>query len=262
MGRTPEKKCVAVGRKNGSRTRTVKLGLRKLPRGWNQPNGRLVEPLIEALTLHVAAEAGIRVATGHLARWTIGHVPVTGLISRQFTGDEIVLVPGSAAIAVKYQDYRAARHEARVDCDRERRLRAMATMARTLAVLRDFDLATEFATHLFFDAWIGNGDRHPENWGILIHYTRNRVELAPMYDTAGCLGSELPDEALPDSETAIDGYIARCKSGFGDGVANPGTAMREIIKELRASPEWQAVAPGMLSEFTSYTGGLPDDARS
>jgi hypothetical protein len=235
--------------------------LAKLPRGWNEPNGRLIEPLIETLTLHLAARLGIRVATGHLARWTVDYVPVIGLISRRFTEDEVVLVPGSTVIAVRHEEYRVARKEAKTSNPRhhERRLRAMATLSRTLTALREFefDFAAEFVTHLIFDAWVGNGDRHPENWGVLIHYTRDRAELAPMYDTAGCLGSEQPDDALPVSQVAVEHYVSRCKSGFGDGEMNPGIPMRAIIAELRSSPEWDAVAPKLVGQIHRLLGELP-----
>jgi hypothetical protein len=239
--------------------------LAKLPRGWNEPNGRFVEPLIEALTLHLASKIGIRVATGRLAQWTVNRVAVTGFISRRFTNDEVLLVPGSTVIAARHDEYLTAlvevKHAKATEQQLERRVRAMATLSRTLAAIRAFDdspaIVEEFITHLIFDAWVGNGDRHPDNWGCLIYYTRNHAELAPMYDTAGCLGSEQPDKTLPVGEVAINQYIARCKSGFGDGEANPATSMRDIISELRALPEWQSVALNVLERIHQLLQQLP-----
>ena len=54
-----------------------------------------------------------------------------------------------------------------------------------------------FVGYLLLDAWIGNTDRHHENWGC-IEVSDKRPEarghLAPTYDHASSLGRELPDE--------------------------------------------------------------------
>lgn len=54
-----------------------------------------------------------------------------------------------------------------------------------------------FVGYLLLDAWIGNGDRHHENWGIVRIKTDSNPEeteyLAPTYDHASSLGRELSD---------------------------------------------------------------------
>ena len=166
--------------------------LAKLPRGWDKPAGRLVEPVIEAFTLHLASLLGLRVAQGQLARWQSGGKTIMGFISRRFTDDERLLMPGSMLLATSDAKYMAAwikPRQGQSAREYEVKRRAMATIDRSLAALRDplYNLATEFLSHLIFDAWIGNGDRHPENWGMLVRFTSRpqaRVELAPMFDTA------------------------------------------------------------------------------
>ncbi|HLO85676.1 MAG TPA: HipA-like protein [Nostocaceae cyanobacterium] len=73
-----------------------------------------------------------------------------------------------------------------------------------------------FVGYLLLDAWIGNGDRHHENWGFIqIKKGVNspeKIHLAPTYDHASCLGRELSDEDRRNRQ--IDSYSNRCKSAF------------------------------------------------
>src|SRR5438132_7572406 len=102
---------------------------------------------------------------------------------------------------------------------------------------------------LLFDAWIGNSDRHQENWGVVEFGNSGR--LAPIYDTAACLGVELPDQApllAPGCSAARrNAYVEACGSGFGDGVADV-IPYRDVLPQLRRWPEWnQRVA--LLEQF-------------
>ncbi len=54
--------------------------------------------------------------------------------------------------------------------------------------------AETFVGYLLLDAWIGNVDRHHENWGFII--ADSKIHLAPTYDHAACLGRELLEEKL------------------------------------------------------------------
>lgn len=51
-----------------------------------------------------------------------------------------------------------------------------------------------FIGYLLYDAWIGNTDRHHQNWGWILHEEDNRVSLAPTFDHASSLGREIRDE--------------------------------------------------------------------
>jgi hypothetical protein len=51
-----------------------------------------------------------------------------------------------------------------------------------------------FIGYSLFDAWIGNTDRHHQNWGWILHEEGNRVSLAPTFDHASSLGREIRDE--------------------------------------------------------------------
>ncbi len=73
-----------------------------------------------------------------------------------------------------------------------------------------------FVGYLLLDAWIGNGDRHHENWGIVRikpSSTSEEMEhLAPTYDHASSLGRELSDEKR--QKRSILDYTDKCFSAF------------------------------------------------
>jgi hypothetical protein len=77
-----------------------------------------------------------------------------------------------------------------------------------------------FVGYLLLDVWIGNGDRHHENWG----FVRNKAAstsvetmyLAPTYDHASCLGRELSDERRQRCSTQA--YVNKCLSAFYSSV--------------------------------------------
>lgn len=73
-----------------------------------------------------------------------------------------------------------------------------------------------FVGYLLLDAWIGNGDRHHENWGIVRIKTDSHSEeteyLAPTYDHASSLGRDLSDEKR--QQRPVQSYADKCFSAF------------------------------------------------
>lgn len=73
-----------------------------------------------------------------------------------------------------------------------------------------------FVGYLLLDAWIGNGDRHHENWGIVRIKTASTSEetehLAPTYDHASSLGRDLSDEQR--QKRSVQAYANKCFSAF------------------------------------------------
>jgi hypothetical protein len=85
-----------------------------------------------------------------------------------------------------------------------------------------------FIGYLMLDAWIGNTDRHHENWGLLWHAddASRSLVLAPSFDHASSLGRELTDDGRTRAGQASQGtpaerYARRARSAFypGDGSA-------------------------------------------
>jgi hypothetical protein len=72
-----------------------------------------------------------------------------------------------------------------------------------------------FVGYLLLDAWIGNGDRHHENWGLVTTIEQS-IHLAPTYDHASSLGRELLDEKRQErlSNNSVTHYIDRSRSAF------------------------------------------------
>ena len=73
-----------------------------------------------------------------------------------------------------------------------------------------------FAGYLLLDAWIGNGDRHHENWGVIskkmMPAATETIYLAPTYDHASSLGRELSD--VKRQKCLVEAYANNCYSAF------------------------------------------------
>ena len=82
------------------------------------------------------------------------------------------------------------------------------TVPRSFTDARDL-----FVGYLLLDAWIGNGDRHHENWGFIRRQSfEPSIYLAPTYDHASCLGRELSDTKRQNK--SVESYVNRCESAF------------------------------------------------
>jgi hypothetical protein len=77
--------------------------------------------------------------------------------------------------------------------------------------------AETFVGYLLLDAWIGNSDRHHENWAFIAK--ESETYLAPTYDHASSLGRELLDEKrlLKLNNKSVTGYVEKCASAIYAG---------------------------------------------
>lgn len=79
--------------------------------------------------------------------------------------------------------------------------------------------AAVFVGYLMLDAWIGNQDRHHENWGLIDSSFGTR-RLAPTFDHASCLGCTERDATRKEILTtrdrgrSISAYVRRARSAF------------------------------------------------
>jgi hypothetical protein len=75
-----------------------------------------------------------------------------------------------------------------------------------------------FVGYLLLDAWIGNSDRHHENWGFV--ELEQKLYLAPTYDHASSLGRNESDEKRAerlktrDKGYSVRAYADKCHSSF------------------------------------------------
>lgn len=73
-----------------------------------------------------------------------------------------------------------------------------------------------FIGYLLLDAWIGNSDRHHENWAFI--NCDRKIYLAPTYDHASSLGRNESDErrkkrlTTKDQGFSVEAYAHKCKS--------------------------------------------------
>lgn len=177
-----------------------------------------------------------------------------GIISLKFHGDDEVLTHGSELMQGLQPDYDPHNH-------------AIHTIDLALAALDEVScdtLRVEFIRMLAFDAWIGNGDRHQENWGV-ISAGGQISRLAPAYDMAACLGSGLVDATVRqtlDSNAKLEKFVHECPSGFGDGLQV--VKMPKLAAQLRSLDEWRTGAAAWLDDFRRaerfaqrYMEGIP-----
>ncbi|MBH8565547.1 HipA domain-containing protein [Nostoc sp. CENA67] len=69
-----------------------------------------------------------------------------------------------------------------------------------------------FVGYLLLDAWIGNTDRHHENWAFIS--LQEKIYLAPTYDHASSMGREISDEKrqMKLNNNSVIGYAEKCPS--------------------------------------------------
>lgn len=110
-----------------------------------------------------------------------------------------------------------------------------------------------FLGYLFLDAWIGNTDRHDENWACVEQGSGCEPPryLAPTFDHASCLGRNISDAEREkrlntnDVIYSVAAYAAKAKSPLSDDAADKRRlTVREVYQKVAAArPEatrvWQ-----------------------
>jgi len=90
------------------------------------------------------------------------------------------------------------------------------TLENILNDLQEYNLVEEFLQILLFDGFIGQTDRHEENWGIILFENNYlKPKLAPIYDNASSLARErLPHhvQQLLNDKNYFNSYLKKCKS--------------------------------------------------
>ena len=84
-----------------------------------------------------------------------------------------------------------------------------------------FDARDIFVGYLLLDAWIGNSDRHHQNWAII--QRDKRRFLSPSYDHGSSLGRNEPDTKMMgrlrgnDLRSTVETYAQKCRSALYEG---------------------------------------------
>jgi hypothetical protein len=103
--------------------------------------------------------------------------------------------------------------------------------------------ADVFVGYLAFDAWIGNQDRHHENWALLVSH--DDVRLAPSFDHASSLGRNETDESrhqrltTRDSRRTVAHYVTRARSALygAKSDSRPLTTLEAFSKAAAFAPD-------------------------
>lgn len=112
---------------------------------------------------------------------------------------------------------------------------------------------------LAFDAFIGNTDRHPDNWGILVRLGLGAAPqhaMAPAFDNATSLAYEISEAKLPGlkDDNWFDRYIERGTHHCGITLVNNAPALHFQLCEFFNDryPASKAAMEGIISCDESY----------
>ncbi len=112
-----------------------------------------------------------------------------------------------------------------------------------------------FIGYLLLDAWIGNSDRHHENWAFID--CEGKSYLAPTYDHASSLGRNESDErrkkrlTTKDKGFSVEAYANKCNSCL---YANVGD--RKPLKTLDAFCEAAKLHPQAANIWLGRLAGI------
>jgi len=117
-----------------------------------------------------------------------------------------------------------------------------------------------FVGYLLLDAWIGNTDRHHENWAFVVRITSGDtpavgIHLAPTYDHASSLGRNESDEqrqrrlAGRDPAFSVRAYVEKATSALyaEAGDAKPLTTFAAFVMAAERNHEAAAFWLGRLA---------------
>ncbi|BCM88854.1 hypothetical protein IAD21_00696 [Abditibacteriota bacterium] len=80
-------------------------------------------------------------------------------------------------------------------------------------------LTRDFVTLLGFDAFVGNNDRHPMNWGIIVPIrNEGKIRFSPVFDSARALFWNVSEQKIKQmlaNPTSLDAYIRRSQPQIG-----------------------------------------------
>lgn len=136
-----------------------------------------------------------------------------------------------------------------------------------------FDARDVFVGYLLLDAWIGNSDRHHENWAI-IQRGEERF-LSPTYDHASSLGRNEQDAKMTgrlhgtDPRSTVEAYAQKCRSALHEtsGAKRPMTTREAFALSMKhrceAAAHWLARLRALDAQRTSEVlESIPDERCS
>jgi len=207
----------------------------------NYPKG---DDWAEKVATEVAVSMGIPCAHVELAR----RGEELGVISRSFV-DQVAseaedLILGNVLLGAAIDGYHPSTQRGGAGYTVES---ALAVLHAVRPPATDPILTTAgdwFTAYLVLDAWVGNTDRHHQNWGVLRTPSAATTTLAPTYDHASSLGFLLSDDERSrrltsrDSQYTVDAFAKRAETPF-EGRPHPlaaaATACANVERDVVAN---------------------------
>lgn len=184
---------------------------------FKQARSNTGEDWAEKIAAELAQLLSLPHATYELATWQ----GQPGIISPSFLPKNTALIHGNDILAglvssyPRSQGYRLSQHTMTIVLEALRRpgLQLPLNWTPPTGIA---EAISAFIGYLLLDAWIGNGDRHHENWGFVVQQPRGTPHLAPTYDHASCLGRELLDTKRQQriQSGAVRQYAEKSRSAF------------------------------------------------
>ncbi len=175
----------------------------------------------------VAAELADLLRLPH-APYALGaYRQLRGVVTRSFVAPGETLIHGNEVLAELDPSYPMQRKRGALDHTVERVFDALDGFRGPLGGPDAMGARGVFVGYLLFDAWIGNTDRHHENWGLVHGADGDR--LAPTFDHATCLGRELRADVAAerlmtrDRRRTVEAYAKRARSALFPAGSRPGT---------------------------------------
>jgi hypothetical protein len=216
------------------------------PKFWYDKSARLFkkcrpgtgEDWAEKIAAELAELVGLPHAEVELATWT----GERGVVTRSFVPNGGALFLGNAMLGRDDESYPAHKpgerryhrvSEHTIDAILETLSRNNVGPPMDWTAPERVSIAREvFVGYLMLDAWIGNQDRHHENWGVIETVDRGRspqlsLNLAPTFDHASSLGRNESDETRKrrletrDSGYSVESYAGRARSAIYDAPKSP-----------------------------------------
>jgi len=201
---------------------------------YNRPNTG--EDWSEKIAAEIAELIGLPHAVTELAQCEAQR----GIVSKDFTemGAKGSLVHGNELLVVIDSDYPSKKFRKVSQHSIDNLIKILSSRLIRLPDSHSFasgigNSVDLFLGYLMLDVFVGNTDRHHENWGILVRTGESEeeiyAELAPSFDHASSLGRELTEprrEALlagRGGQSTVAMYASRARSAiyFRTGDAKP-----------------------------------------
>lgn len=187
------------------------------------------EDWAEKIAAELCGLLGLPHAEFELARWR----DTRGVVTPSFVPEGACLVHGNEVLRKVLPGYPPAPASSRQFCRiPQHTVDAVFDVVRILeppldwSAPRGIDSAVGvFVGYLLLDAWIGNTDRHDENWALLARVRENHedgfsLHLAPTYDHSSSLGRNENDErriarlTTKDRGFSVAAYVERTRSAL------------------------------------------------